>query len=469
MSLGPVMAEVPVTSLDPREQKLVENARVALQRGNHDYVEEATGAVLALHPGCLEVRRLRHAARRQVAGDKNRLLGQALGSLTQAGFLFGKKDAATRLNQADRILARDPRHPSGLRLLAEAAAEADMPETAVFAWEVLREVSPQDRDTRLGLGRAYMTAGRTDAALAEADELLKQRPQDADALALMRQASVAQTMARGNWEKEGSFREKLHDEARAVSLEQAAKQVTAEDMIRRLLAEAQARLEAEPDNLNHHRTVIEAWRKLGDLPTAVAAVRSARATPAGAADATLARQADELQVAEIEARLQRLQREANEAPADESRATALAAAHAEHLGLRRAQLQAYLERYPNDPAARLELANLLLEAGEHEGAIAQFQQAQRGPKVRLAALAGMGHALLARRMYDLALDQFQAVKAELGEMEEQKKEIVYALASCLEAMGRTEEAMEELKLIYRVDVGFRDVAARINAHYAARG
>jgi len=205
------MPEVPVSSLDARAQKLVENARIALQRGNFDYVEEVTTQVLRQSPGCLPVRQLQHAARLRATAGHNRLWAKARGSIMQVRLGWGKNDAARQFARAERILATDPRHAGGWRGLAEAAAQLDLPETAVFAWEALRDERPQHRDTQLGLGAAYLAAGRAQDALATADALLRQQPQDGEALALMRQASVTLTLAEGKWEQEGSFRDKLRE------------------------------------------------------------------------------------------------------------------------------------------------------------------------------------------------------------------------------------------------------------------
>ena len=88
-------------------------------------------------------------------------------------------------------------------------------------------------------------------ALKIADDLLRDKPTDADAQNLMRKASVAQTVTKHSWEQKTSYRDKLRDEAQAVSLEQAAKVVTADVMTQRLLDEALARVAKEPNNLNH--------------------------------------------------------------------------------------------------------------------------------------------------------------------------------------------------------------------------
>ncbi len=461
------MSEIPVSSLDPRAQKLVENAQIALQRGNHDYVIEVTSQVLKTAPGCLPVRRLQRVAQLRAAQSKNKLFSKAFGSVTQAGFLFGKKDPAKQLENAERMLTADPTSVAGLRMLAEAATASDLPETAAFAWECLKDQQPKDRETLLGLGEAYLLAGKGPEALATADSLLKLRPQDGDGLALMRKASVAMTMDKGKWEDQGSFRDKLRDEQASVSLEQASKVVTSEDMTRRLLDEALKRAAAEPESINHYRAVIDAHRKLGDLDAAVEWVRKARALPSGGGDTTLERLETELQVSALEKSVESLRAALATNPAEASAAAALEKANGDLVRFRLEQAKAYVERYPNDYGARFTLANLYFESGDYQHAIANFQQAQKNPKVRIAALAGMGKSLKARRMFDLAVAQFQSAKSELATMDDLKKEIIYELADCFEAMGQGEKAIAEYKVIYSEDIGFRDVADKINAFYAS--
>ncbi|HEY9249967.1 MAG TPA: tetratricopeptide repeat protein, partial [Rariglobus sp.] len=130
------------------------------------------------------------------------------------------------------------------------------------------------------------------------------------------------------------------------------------------------------------------------------------------------------------------------------------------------EAKSYVERYPNDYAARYILANLYLEAGDSQNAIANFQQAQKNPKVRIQALAGMGKALKSRKMFDLAVAQFETAKGELPIMDDLKKDVIYQLAECYEGMGKKTEAITEYKIIYSEDIGFRDVADKINAFYS---
>ena len=463
------MPEVTILSLDPRVQKQIENSQIALQRGNLEYVLDVTAQVLKIAPSCVAVRRLQRVAQLRHLGGKTKIFAKAFGSVTNAGFLFGggKKDPAKILENAEKMLASDPTSIPALKLLAEAAQAFDWPETFVFAWESIHELNPSDREALLQFGEACYAAKRPKDALRLADELLKLKPQDGDALALMRKSAIAQTTEKGNWEETGSFREKLKDEAQSTLLEQSAKIMTSEETTQKLIDEALVRLQAQPDNLNHYRSVVDGYKKLNKLEAALDYIGKARALPAGAVDTTLAKQESDLRNAILSSRLKGLQAQLALAPGDAALAESFAKAKRDYAETQLAEAKDFVERYPNDYGARFTLANLYFEAGDYQNAIANYQQAQKNPKVRIQAITGMGKALKARKMFDLAVAQFQTAKGELTLMDDLKKDVIYELASCFENMGKKTEAIAEYKILYSEDISFRDVADKINAFYSS--
>lgn len=463
------MPEVPVASLDPRYQKLIENARIALDRGNLDYVLEVTAQVLKAQPGCLPVRKLQRVAQlRANRGKGGGFMGRAMSGLSTAPFMFGggKKDPAKQLETAEGLLAKDPTNVPALKMLAEAAGGLNLPETVAFALDAVREIEPTNRSNLLALGEAWLAAGKPTEALQVADEILRDKPTDAEAQNLMRKASVAQTVAKHKWDDQATYRDKLKDEAQAVSLEQSAKVVTGDVMAARLLEESLARVAKEPNNLNHYRSVSQAYRQMGKLEDALVWVRKAREQPAGKTDAALEKQESELATAVIELHTKAAEAAVAAAPGDAAAQAKLEAARKELAEFKLTEARRYIERYPNDYPARYNFGALLLEAGQTDQAIAQFQQAQKGPPVRVASLVGLGRCFKAKRLFDLAVTQFNAAKTELTQMDDTKKEVIYELGTCFELMGKADAAIEEFKVIYSEDIGFRDVADKVNAFYS---
>jgi tetratricopeptide (TPR) repeat protein len=111
---------------------------------------------------------------------------------------------------------------------------------------------------------------------------------------------------------------------------------------------------------------------------------------------------------------------------------------------------------------------LNLELGRINEAIQEFQKAQNNPHIRIQALYHLGQCFARRRMYDLAARTYENAIKEKPVFDEEKKMLIYALGTALEAMGRKEQAIEQFKLIYEADIGFKDVAAKVDAFYAAQ-
>lgn len=461
------MPEVPVAALDSRQQKLIENARVALERGQLEYVSVVTEHVLESAPACLPVRRLQRVAHlRERPGGAGAACARLAADLAALRHTLGKTEPKAALAAAETLLAKAPTSLGALRLLARAAKALDLPETAAFALDAIRELRPDDRANLLALAEAWLEAGRPAEALKIVDALLREKPSDAAAQALLRRASVAQTVGKHAWDQKTGYREKLRDAGEAVSLEHASRLVTSETMAQRLLDEALSRVAREPLNLNHYRSVTQAYRQLGNLHEALAWVRKARQQPTGRSDAALEKEETELSAALIEQRVRAAEAAAQAAPQDAKTAGVLTAARRELADFKLAESRRYAERYPNDYAGRHTLGVLLLEAGAIDEAIAQFQQAQKGPAVRIDALVALGRCFKAKHLFDLAVGQFTTAQRELGPMDDAKKEVTYELADCYERLGRGEDAMAEYKSIYREDIGYRDVAAKVNAFYA---
>lgn len=464
------MAEIPLSALDPRLQKQAENARLALERGNADYALQITGDLLHKHPGCLQVRRIQRAAQHKVFSGKSRLFAKLSGSMTSAPFMLtgaaqAKKDPTAALEATEKLLNADPTNVGALRVQAEAATALELYETAVFCWESIRDTDPNNLSFLHSLGDAYVRAGHHEQAISLGNKMLKLKPSSQEAQDLLRFASVEQSMKKGNWEKETSYRDKLKDEEQAISLEQAAKVVTSEEMTWRLISEAYARFEKEPDNLNIVRELVEGYQQLGDFAKAVEWVAYARSLPSGAADTTLEKLESELRLKQEEKDVKELEAKLAAAPGDAALTQELEQKKAALAALRIDEARQLVERYPNDAGYRQDYGRLLFETGQIEAAIAQFQGAQRSPKFRIQALAMLGACFDSKGQFDLAVEQLATAKSELTLLDDTKKDIIYRLALCYDKMGKAEQAINELKVIYSQDIAYRDVAARINSFY----
>jgi len=81
------------------------------------------------------------------------------------------------------------------------------------------------------------------------------------------------------------------------------------------------------------------------------------------------------------------------------------------------------------------------------------------------SLCYLGQCFAKRKMYDLAVRAYTNALSEKNSMDDEKKELIYLLGLTYEMMGKKEEAINQFKLIYEVDIGYKDVAEHVDAYY----
>jgi tetratricopeptide (TPR) repeat protein len=128
-----------------------------------------------------------------------------------------------------------------------------------------------------------------------------------------------------------------------------------------------------------------------------------------------------------------------------------------------------VDRYPTDLQIRFEYGVLLFKAARIGEAIAEFQKAQSNPALRIQAMSYLGQCFARRNMNDLAARTLQNAIKEKVLFDEEKKDLIYSLGCVLEKMGKKDDAIEQFKQIYESDIGYRDVAAKVDAYYSAQG
>jgi tetratricopeptide (TPR) repeat protein len=133
-----------------------------------------------------------------------------------------------------------------------------------------------------------------------------------------------------------------------------------------------------------------------------------------------------------------------------------------------AECQKRVEKYPTDLAFRFELGVLYFQAGRISEAQKEFQKAQGNPHKRIAAMNYLAQCFAKRKIFDLAASTLEDAIKEKLVFDDEKKELIYNLGAVLESMGKKADAIEQFKIIYKVDTSYRDVEAKVDAYYAGQ-
>ncbi|MDQ8208710.1 tetratricopeptide repeat protein [Coraliomargarita sp. SDUM461003] len=466
------MEEVALKDLDTRLQKQIENARKAVDK-NPSYAVDILINIVSRNVACLEARKILRQAQQRATKGKTKGLGGFLSKVTSIPFSMGseskiKKDPKKAIDSAEQMLNSNPDNVVGHKILGAAAEALELYSTAVFAYESVRKLEPNNTENIKSLMTVHIKTGNSEEAIRIGEAAYRANPSDDEVQTLIKKASVEQTMEKGKWEEDKSFRDKLKDEGESQKLEQAGRAKTGDAALHSLIEEAKKGVAETPDNMNFYREIATNYRKLGDYDSALEWVAKARELEAGRADVTLERLVGTLKgekmqkaIAAVEARLEAdVENEAAKAELEKLKA--------EERAFRREQCEDLVQRYPNEYSYRYELGELYFEDGETDLAIKELQMAQRSPKVRVGALILLGKAYLVKGFHDLAAEQLTLAKSEIPGMTDQKKDVLYELGSAYEQQGDMDRAMIEFKALYGADISYRDVAQKIDDFYSSK-
>ena len=464
------MPEKSLSELPRDLRDLFQKGATAIQRQNYEYAIAIFQQVLQREPGFLECRQSLRAAQIKKQGGSTSFFRKVIGGAS-ASPLIAKAQLAKGRNPAEamliaeQILEGDPQNASGHKILAEAAMALDLPRTACFAYEMLLKGSPRDYELSMAYGEALSASAQIAKAEALYTELQRVYPQKADITAALKDLSAKKTLKEGGYDAlasgTGSYRDILKNKDEATKLEQENRVVKG-DVADNLIAEYETRLKSEPRDLKLVRNIAELYAQRKDFDKALEYYERIRSSESGA-DPSLEKAMAETALRRYDHLLSQLDLSN---PDDAVRAEQL---RQEKTAYQLDECRKRSERYPTDLQIKFELGQLYFQAGKYNEAMAEFQKAQANPQRRLQAMAYFGQCLAAKGMNDMAARKLQEALKEKPGFDDEKKEMIYLLGSVLEKMGKKEEAIEQFKQIYEVDIGYKDVAAKVDAYYSGQG
>lgn len=460
------MAEIQLDDAPQKAKDFFNKGFAAFERGSLDYAMDLLTSSVEICPGLLQARKFLRAA------EVKRFKEKKGGSLTHVvslvkglpDYLRTAKDiksgkGTNALASAEKLLRVDPLNVHFILMFADATVLAGLPEAGVQTLEMARGHYPADVSVEKRLGELYQEAGRPHDARSCFEKLCEASPNDPALIKALKDAMALDSMRGDGWaeasETGGTYREMIRDTKEAQLLEQESKAVKTATDVDALIEDTLAKIEAEPENINYYRAVARLYVQKKMFDAAVTALRKASEISSGdpEIDAALAR----VRAQQFDHDIEQLREAGDEAT--------LEAKETERAQFIFDNLQERVTRYPNDLGLRYDWGVALFENDYFNEAIQQFQMAQRSPQHRTNSLYYLGLCFKQKKQYDLAAEQLESAAAGLAAMDDTKKEIVYELGAIAEALGDSEKSARHYKQIYQVDIGFRDVAQKVEQVY----
>jgi tetratricopeptide (TPR) repeat protein len=320
------------------------------------------------------------------------------------------------------------------------------------------------------LGKTYLELKEYTKAVTSFERLLDLDPRDGDAASALRDAMAAKTHEE-DWKKaeQGGYREALKDKKEAEQLEQQGKVVKSGSAIEDLIRLNFEKHQAEPTNPNHPKAIADLYLQKSDYPNAITWYTAAFEA-GGKVDSSLEKTIGDLRLKQVEKELQQL--EASKVQSDDPDQQAIHEATIQEKkkeldDVRLFQAEARVRAYPNEGQYHFELGEALFKVGRYQDALRELQMGKKQPSVRHKAMNLLGLSFLKLKMNDMAVRNFAEAANELPVMDDVKMEIVYNLGLAYEAIKQPDKALEECwKKIYDYDMGYRDVAKRVEESYS---
>lgn len=462
------MPEKSLNLIPAAQRELFDKGMAALQKNNLDYAVALFTQVLKAEPGFFDCRQALRVAQHKRAGAKTSFFKKFVGaaSTLTKGQIALRSNPYEALNVAEEILNDDPTNSDAHELLASAALEANLPKTAVLSLEVAFKAHPKNRKLAEKLADTLTSLGQNQRAEKIFRDLLTAFPNDPDIGEKLKNTLASRTLAEGGYEAladgTGSYRDILRNKEEAKSLEQQNRSVKDADVAGRLIAEMEASLANEPGNVRTLLQIADLHLKRAEFDRTLEYQQ--RALEAGGVnDPTIIKAMLDTRIAKFDHALQQLDRTS---PDYEPQAAELRKLKSTFL---LEDTKRRVDLYPSDLQLRFELGELYVQHGRVGEAIAELQKAQNNPNRRIAAMNLLAQCFAKRGMNDLAAKKLAEAIKEKPVFDEEKKDLHYQLGCVFEKLNRKEDAIEQFKVIYEQDIGYRDVMAKVDEYYASQG
>ncbi len=440
----------------------------ALDKNSLDQAIDYFIKAITAEPAFFKARQVLRATQLKKAkggGAISKLFGSMSGTPALAKAMASlKKEPAKAMEAAERAIASNPYNLQAAKLLSSAAEAMDLPLTAIFAYETVRDNQPDNIDILLQLGRLYQANNRADKAREYYERAIQLAPTNTEAFRGLKDATANAAMKQGKWETADSYRDMIHDVQEARSLEQAGRIYKDEEVVREQMTVVFKKTQEEPDNMGY-------WKELGKLAVSVNEFDYAiqcfehafNMTQGG--DMVLERIIGETRVQKLNFNLRIKEDELKAQPENTALRDEIETLKTERDRVTLEECESRARRYPNDLDIKFELAQLYFKSKQIDKAIPEFQQASNNPKNRMACNNWLGKCYRDKGMFDMAIERFKRAVEQMPVMDGLKKETVYNLGQLFEQLNKKSDAIDQYKQIYDADVNYRDIAKKIEEFY----
>lgn len=412
----------------------------------------------ALEEGHIKLREL--ALTRQEKGGKKPTMMERIKRM-------GGKTALEQMLNAEYLFAKDPNHLPFAEAILKAAAAGGYEKTvrwiADLVFQENNALAKPSVSTYVLLKDSYASLGQFDRAVAACQRAAKLKPENGELADEYKRLSAELTLARGHYEQEGDFRQSIKDRESQEKLHAQQGVVKTEDYRLSAVEEARGKL---AQNSNLPGNIFGLAQVLSELESDEAeneAIELLEDAYERKSDFSFKRRAGQIKIKQLNRKLRKAKAAAEANPGDSQAKARAVESSAE---LEKFELEHYrlcVANYPTDLQAKYEYGVRLIRSKRYDDAIPLFQEAQKDPRRKIAAMNKIGLCFFMKGWYADAVDVFnRSIEAYEIKDDNVAKELRYNLGRAYEEQNETEKALEIYRRLAQLDFAYKDVSQRVD-------
>jgi len=440
-----------------------ERARQVAEKNNFDYAIEMYIEGLRCAPDALEQGHLPLCE----LGLQRKKEGGKKPSMMERVKRRGGKTALEQMLNAEYLFAKDPDYVPFAEAMLKAAVAGGYKRTASwianYVFQANNSAKRPSFQTYVLLKDSYKAIGQFDKAIAACQQASRLKPQDGDLADELKNLTAELTVARGKYDQEGDFRQSIKDRETQEKLHAQQAVVKTEDYRFLAVEEARRALAQDPNLPKNIFNLAEALSDLEDEEAEDDAIELLENAYKAKNDFSYKQRAGQIRIKQ----LKRKQREATATletkPGDAEAKSRLAELSAQFNSAELEHYRLCVENYPTDLQVKYEYGIRLVRNKRYDDAIPVFQEAQKDPRHKIAAMDRIGLCFFMKGWFADAIDLFnQAINLYEIKDDGVAKELRYNLARSYEEQGDMEKALEIYRKIAQLDFAYRDVRQRVD-------
>lgn len=455
---------MPVEDNQARAKAFFEKAQKVAQSRNFDYAIDMYLNGLRYAPEALSEG---HLPLCELALQRKSRGGKKPSMVEKVKHLRGKTPLDQMLN-AEYLFVKDPDHLPYAETMLKAAIAGGYNKTADWIANLIFQTNNAAKKpslhTYLLLKDSYAAIGEYEKALAACQRATRLKPDNDELECEYKNLSAELTMAKGKYNLEGDFRKSIKDRESQEKLHSQEGVVKTENYRQNALDDARKKISENPSLPTN---IFELAGALADMETDEAeteAIELLEDSYESRDDFSFKQRSGKIKIGQLRRKILSAKKKLAANPDDENIKAELEQLTSQLNDFELEYYRLCSANYPTDLDLKYEYALRLGQNEKYDEAIPLFQEAQRNPRRRIAAMNHTGMCFFKKGWHTDAIDIYKdAIKIYPINDDSIGKELRYNLARAYEELNEKANALEIYRKIAQVDFAYKDVSKRVES------